>query len=62
MSRLLHVRLLRLRGGRAGGSAMLEIDDAAYTLREVTSQHDTHPLPVVTKLADPTDHLLSARA
>jgi hypothetical protein len=60
--RRLEVRVLRLRGGRAGSWATLEIDDAAHTVREVNSQHDTHPLPVVTKLADPTGRSRSARA
>jgi protein ImuA len=60
--RRVHVRVLRMRGGRAGGSATLEIDDAAYTIREVSSNHDAHPLPVVAELADPADCSLSARA
>jgi hypothetical protein len=33
--RLVQVSLLRLRGGRAGGSVLLEIDDAAHAVREV---------------------------
>jgi hypothetical protein len=60
--RRVHIRVLRLHGGRAGGSATLEIDDAAYTVREVASQHDTHSLPVVSKLADSADRSRPARA
>jgi hypothetical protein len=60
--RRVHVHVLRLRGGRAGGWAALEIDDATYTVQEVTSQHVAHPLSVVSKLADPTDRSMSARA
>jgi hypothetical protein len=60
--RQIQVRVLRMRGGRAGRVAMLEIDDATYTVREVTSQHDTHPLSVVTELADPTSRSMSAQA
>ena len=56
--RRVQVRLLHCRGGRAGGSAMLEIDDAAYIVREVSSTHDTHPLPVVAELADPAGRSL----
>jgi hypothetical protein len=61
-TRHVRVRVLRLRGGRAGSWTTLEIDDAAHTVREVNSQHDTHPLPVVTELADPAGRSLSARA
>lgn len=56
------VRVLRSRGGRPGGAATLEIDDAAHTVREVISQHEAHPLPVVTELAAPTAGSVSARA
>lgn len=59
-ARRVQVRVLRLRGSRPGGSATLEIDDAAHTVREVT--YDAHPLPLVPKLADPTAASLSARA
>jgi hypothetical protein len=60
--RQIQVRVLRLRGGRPGQRAMLEIDDATYTVREVTLQHDAHPLPVVTELANPESRSKSARA
>jgi hypothetical protein len=60
--RCLHVRLLRCRGARPGGFATLEIDDAAYAVREVSSNHDTHPLPVARELADPADRSFPARA
>jgi hypothetical protein len=60
--RRLEVRILRTHGGRPGGSAILEIDDATYTVREVSTQHEAHPLPVVAELADPTDRSFSARA
>jgi hypothetical protein len=61
-TRRVRVGVLRLRGGRAGSWTTLEIDDAAYTLREVNSQHDTHPLPMAAELADPTGRSFSARA
>ena len=61
-SRQIQIRVLRTRGGRPGGFTTLEIDDAAYIVREVSSIHDTHPLPVVAELADPADRSLPARA
>jgi hypothetical protein len=77
--RRIEVRVLRCHGGRPGGSAYLEIDDAAHAVREVKpgalrpnyptlsantifTNHDTHPLPVVAELADPTAHPFSAGA
>ncbi|HEY3394955.1 MAG TPA: hypothetical protein VGK58_19780 [Lacipirellulaceae bacterium] len=57
-----HVRLLRCRSGRPDGSATLEIDDTAYAVRDVSSNHDTHPLPMVAELADPADRSFPARA
>jgi hypothetical protein len=60
--RLVQVSLLRARGGRSGGSVLLEIDDAAHAVREVVAHHDTHPLPVVAELADPAAPSRSARA
>jgi hypothetical protein len=56
------VRVLRLRSGRPDQRVMLVIDDATYTVREVTSQHDAHPLSVVAELADPASRSKSARA
>lgn len=50
------------RGGRAGGKAIVEIDDVHHTVREVSSTYDTHPLPVVAELGDSTSHSHSARA
>jgi protein ImuA len=52
----LRVSLLHLRGGRSGGSALLEIDHAAHAVNEMAPHHDPYPLPVVAELADPTDH------
>ncbi|MEX2310623.1 MAG: hypothetical protein WD738_23855 [Pirellulales bacterium] len=60
--RRVQVRILRTHGGRPGGCVFLEIDDAAYTIREASSTHDSHPLPVVPELARPAAHSLSARA
>jgi hypothetical protein len=60
--RSVRVSLLRAHGGQAGGSVTLEIDDAAHAVREAVVHHDTHPLPVVAKLADPAAHPRSARA
>ena len=45
--RRVQVHVLRTRGGRAGGFATLEIDDVAHIVREASSHHDTHPVPVV---------------
>jgi hypothetical protein len=61
-ARQVRVRMVRCHAGRPGGTTLLEIDDAAHTVREVNSQHDTHPMPVVTELADPTGRSRSARA
>ena len=60
--RQLQVSLLHCRGARAGGSVVLEIDDANHAIREVTTNHETHSLPVVAKLADSTADSRSARA
>ena len=60
--RSVQVSLLRLRGGRSGGSVLLAIDDAAHEVREIVTQHDTRPLPVVAELADPAAAAHSARA
>jgi protein ImuA len=60
--RRIQVRVLRCHNGRAGGSAVLEIDDAAYIVREVSSTYDTRSLPVVSELGDTTGHSFSARA
>ena len=61
-ARRVQVQVLKTHGGRPGGSANLEIDDATYTVREVSPQHDAHSLPVVAELADPADRSMSARA
>jgi len=60
--RHVHVWVLRTRGGRPGGSATLDIDDAAHTVREASANHVPHPLPVAAELADPVDRSRSARA
>ena len=60
--RPVQVCVLRCHSGRAGGSVMLEIDDATYTVREASSTYDTHPLPVVAELGDSAGYSLSARA
>ncbi len=61
-ARRVRVRVLRCHPGRAGGSAVLEIDDATYTVREASSSYDAHPLSVVSELGDSTGHSWSARA
>jgi hypothetical protein len=61
-TRRVQVQILRCHNGRAGGSAALEIDDAAYIVREANSTYDTHPLPVVSELGEPAGHPFSARA
>jgi hypothetical protein len=61
-NRFVQVRVLRTRGGRPGGSLILEIDDAAHTVREVREGHDAHPLPVVAELAASAAPPFSARA
>jgi hypothetical protein len=61
----LQVYLLHLRGGRAGGSGCVEIDEAAPEVREVrdvVTYHDPHPLPAVAELADPATGPQPARA
>jgi protein ImuA len=63
--RLLQVSLLHVRGGRSGGSVLVEIDEAAHEVREafpVAKHHDPHPLPVVPELADPASGPRPARA
>jgi protein ImuA len=59
--RLAQVRLVHCRGGRAGGSTTLEIDDVARTVQS-GSPYDPHPLRVVTELADSASRSRSARA
>jgi hypothetical protein len=59
--RLTQVRLVHCRGGRAGGSTTLEIDDVARTVQS-GSPYDSHPLRVVTELADSAGRSRSARA
>ncbi|HJQ81766.1 MAG TPA: hypothetical protein VJ828_17510, partial [Lacipirellulaceae bacterium] len=60
--RRVQVRLLRCRGGQSGGFTTLEIDDTAHAVRDVSSNYDTHPLPVARELADPADRSFPARA
>jgi protein ImuA len=61
-TRRVQVRVLRCHNGRAGGSVVLEIDDAVQTVREASSTYDTYPLSVVSELGDSAGHSLSARA
>jgi hypothetical protein len=49
------------RGGREGGSATLEIDDVARTVKSGFT-YGPHPLRVVTELADPASGSRPARA
>jgi hypothetical protein len=56
------VHLTHCRGGRAGGYAALEIDDVARTVLQLSSNHVSHPLPMVAKLADSASRSLPARA
>jgi hypothetical protein len=58
----MQVRLTHCHAGRAGGSALLEIDDLARTVQSLRPTYDAHPLSVVTELADSTSHSLPARA
>jgi protein ImuA len=63
--RSVQISLLHARGGRSGGSVWIEIDEAAHEVRkvrEVVTQHDPHPLPVVAELADPAARAHPARA
>ena len=60
--RAMQVRLVHCHGGRAAGSAMLEIDDIARTVEPMRPTYDAHPLSVVTELADSTSRSLPARA
>ena len=50
-NRRLRVEVVRLRGGVAGASVMLEIDDITGQVREASVQHETHPLPEIPRLA-----------
>ena len=52
LSRFVRVHVVRCHNGRPGGSTVLEIDDAAYFVREATSNYDTHPLPMAPELGD----------
>jgi hypothetical protein len=61
-SRSVQISLLHARGGRSGGSVLVEIDEAAHEVQEIVTHHDTHPLPVVAELADPATRSHSARA
>lgn len=60
--RYIQVHNTHCRGGRAGGLALVEIDDVQQTVREASLSHDTHSLPVVTELGDSASHSHSARA
>jgi protein ImuA len=60
--RYVQVHLTHCRHGRAGGSSILEIDDVARIVQQMSSMHDAHHLRVVTKLADSASHPRSARA
>jgi protein ImuA len=53
-NRRLRVEVVRLRGGVAGASVMLEIDDITGQVREASVQHETHPLPEIPRLAPAT--------
>lgn len=50
-NRRLRVEVVRLRGGVAGASVTLEIDDITGQVREANEHHETHPLPEVPRLA-----------
>jgi protein ImuA len=50
-NRRLQVEVVRLRGGVAGASVILEIDDITGQVREASQQHETHPLPEIPRLA-----------
>jgi hypothetical protein len=52
-NRRLRVEVVRLRGGVPGASLVLEIDDITGEAREV-SQHETHPVPSLPRLAAAT--------
>jgi hypothetical protein len=60
--RYVQVQVLHCHSGRAGGVAMLEIDDVARAVRQVSSTDVSHPLPVVSQLADSASRSLPARA
>jgi hypothetical protein len=60
--RFVQVRLVHCHSGRAGGVAMLEIDDVARTVQQVSSTDVSLPLSVVTQLADSASRSLPARA
>jgi len=60
--RHLQVRLAHCSGARVGGTAKLEIDDAAYAVREIRSTHDSLSVRVVSELADSASRSHSARA
>jgi len=56
------VHLVHCHSGRVGGAAMLEIDDVARTVQQVSSTDVPVPLSVVTQLADSAGRSLPARA
>jgi hypothetical protein len=60
--RFVQVRLVHCHSGRAGGTAMLEIDDVARTVQQMSPRTVPHSLPVVAELADSASRSLPARA
>ncbi len=62
LPRLIQLTTLHCRGGRAGKTARIAIDDVNHTLQEARSTHDSHSLPMVAELADSTRYSHSARA
>lgn len=61
-SRFIYVRVAHCHGGRAGSSTMLQIDDVARAVRQMSSTHVTHSLPMAAELADPASRPWPARA
>jgi protein ImuA len=50
-NRRVRVEVVRIRGGVAGASVWLEIDDITGDMREVGEHHETHSMPQISALA-----------
>lgn len=50
-NRRLRMEVVRIRGGVAGASVLLEIDDITGQVREAIEHHETHPVPQISGLA-----------